>query len=205
MSSFYWVLRIPRVQEEVEKPTQSPYYYCLSWSPKGDAATYSAVGCLSTRLRCRRDFYIWSLIIVEVAGLSHRKQSDKRVSKVGAGAVALAVHSCHWHTVGRQLKRAYVALLHTKWNHCTLSFLRRHQTPRPTPCSLCAGATAWGSSAPGKVASHRGDERQRLTATIIRFSLGKSGRGQGTKIKLCEVRHCKKWQTTQTSMSGKSE
>lgn len=131
MSSFYWVLQIPRGQEEVEKSTQSPYYYCLSWSPKGEAAAYSAVGCLSTRLRCRGDFYIWSLIIVEAAGLSHRKQSDKRVSKVGAGAVALAVHSCHWRTVGRQLKRAYVALLHTKWNHCTLSFICRHQTSPP--------------------------------------------------------------------------
>lgn len=151
MSSFYWVLRVPRVQEEVKKSTQSPYYYCLSRSPKGEAALHPAVGCLSTRLRCGRDFYIWSLIIVEAAGLSHRKQSDKRVSKVGAGAVALAAHSCHWHTVGRQLKRAYVALLHTKWNHCTLSFIRRHQPhPHPTPCSLCASATARGSSAPRK-------------------------------------------------------
>lgn len=65
--------------------------------------------------------------------------------------------------------------------------------PPPPVLIVClrAGATAQGSSAPGKVASHRGDERQRLTAAIIRFSLGKSGRGQGTKIKLCEVRHCK--------------
>lgn len=51
----------------------------------------------------------FSLIIAEVADWSRRKQNDKQVSKVGTGAAALLSQSCHWYTVGRQLKWAYVA------------------------------------------------------------------------------------------------
>ena len=87
----------------------SLYCYCLSWQCKRKVAVYSTVGCLSIWLCCQWDFYIWSLIIAEVADCSHRKQSDKQVSKVGAGAAAVLLHSCHWYTAGRQLKWAYVA------------------------------------------------------------------------------------------------
>lgn len=61
MSSFYWVLRIPRVQEEVEKSTQSPYYYCLSWSPQGGGSGVLRCGLsVHTTAPQRRFLYLKS-------------------------------------------------------------------------------------------------------------------------------------------------
>lgn len=140
MSSFYWVLRIPRVQEEVEKSTQSPYYYCLSWSPQGGG---------SGVVRCG--------LSVHTTGLQRRflylKSNNSRGSR-------LVSQETKWQA-GQQggcrcrcssASRAQLPLTHrgqtAKTSICGTSayqvkslhlifYSQAPNPPNPTPCSLC--------------------------------------------------------------------
>lgn len=79
-------------------------------------------------------FNIWSLIIAEVADWSHRKQSDKQVSKVGTGAAALLLHSCHCYTVSQTAQMSIWGAFAYQFKPCTHTHT---DTSSPFPVHKC--------------------------------------------------------------------
>lgn len=170
--------------------------YCLSWQSKRKVAVHT-VGCLSIWLHCQWGFYIWGLIIAEVADRSHRKRTKWQAGQQGGyrcSSTALAqlpLMHCG-QTAQMSICGTTEYQVHTHKYTCELfptsgngsSFIPLHFRHQPPSAHCVSVSGLWHGAeqiGPGKEASPKSVRLAPQRRTIVipyslnEFSLGKWG------------------------------